>query len=65
MDGLMWLANQPPATLDPLVHAGVVSFAFVFIHPFGDGNGRVGRLAAARTGSGCGAGPPARRPRRR
>lgn len=43
MDGLMRLANQPPATLDPLVHAGVVSFAFVFIHPFMDGNGRLSR----------------------
>lgn len=44
MDGLMRLANQPPATLDPLVHAAVVSFAFVFIHPFMDGNGRLSRF---------------------
>ena len=43
MEGLIRLANQPPATLDPLVHAGVVSFAFVFIHPFMDGNGRLSR----------------------
>lgn len=44
MDGLMRLANHPPATLDPLVHAAMVSFAFVFIHPFMDGNGRLSRF---------------------
>jgi hypothetical protein len=43
MEGLMRLANQQPNTLDPLVHAAVVSFAFVFIHPFMDGNGRLSR----------------------
>lgn len=44
MHGLMHLANQRPATLDALVHAAVVSFAFVFIHPFMDGNGRLSRF---------------------
>ncbi|MCA3239554.1 MAG: Fic family protein [Curvibacter sp.] len=44
MDGLMRLANRPPAMLDSLVHAAVVSFAFVFIHPFMDGNGRLSRF---------------------
>lgn len=44
MDGLMRLANQRPPTLDALVHAAVVSFAFVFIHPFMDGNGRLSRF---------------------
>jgi Fic family protein len=44
MDGLMRLANRPPATVDPLVHAAIVSFAFVFIHPFMDGNGRLSRF---------------------
>lgn len=34
------LAEDP---LDPVVSAAVSSFAFVFIHPFGDGNGRVHR----------------------
>lgn len=43
MNGLMRLANQRAAELDPLVHAAVVSFAFVFIHPFMDGNGRLSR----------------------
>lgn len=44
MEGLMRLANHPSATLDPLVHAAMVSFAFVFIHPFMDGNGRLSRF---------------------
>lgn len=44
MDGLMNLSNQRPAGVDALVHAAVVSFAFVFIHPFMDGNGRLSRF---------------------
>lgn len=44
MGGLMALANQRPPMLDALVHAAVVSFAFVFIHPFMDGNGRLSRF---------------------
>lgn len=44
MTGLIRLANQRPAQLDALVHAAVVSFAFVFIHPFMDGNGRLSRF---------------------
>ncbi len=44
MQGLMRLANQRPPDLDALVHAAVVSFAFVFIHPFMDGNGRLSRF---------------------
>ncbi len=44
MSALMRLANQRPAALDALVHAAVVSFAFVFIHPFMDGNGRLSRF---------------------
>lgn len=44
MHGLMRLANRRAAGLDPLVHAAVVSFAFVLIHPFMDGNGRLSRF---------------------
>ena len=44
MDGLMDLANRKPQELDPLVHAAIVSFGFVFIHPFMDGNGRLSRF---------------------
>jgi hypothetical protein len=43
MEQLMALSNQRPAGLDPLAHAGLVSFAFVFLHPFMDGNGRLSR----------------------
>ena len=44
MEHLIQLANQPPADLDPLLLASVVSFGFVFIHPFMDGNGRLSRF---------------------
>jgi hypothetical protein len=44
MDALLHLANRPPAGLDPLILAGVVSFGFVFNHPFMDLNGRLSRF---------------------
>jgi hypothetical protein len=46
MDQLMAFANEPSDAigLDPLVHAALVSFGFVFIHPFMDGNGRLSRF---------------------
>src|SRR5690554_3028111 len=44
MDCLMELANQPPDEVDPLVLASIVSFVFVFVHPFMDGNGRLSRF---------------------
>ncbi|HAU56861.1 MAG TPA: cell filamentation protein Fic [Comamonadaceae bacterium] len=44
MEQLMALSNRRPAGLDPLAHAGLVSFAFVFLHPFMDGNGRLSRF---------------------
>ncbi|MDP3522587.1 MAG: Fic family protein [Hydrogenophaga sp.] len=44
MNGLMHVANHRPERLDAVVHAAVVSFAFVFIHPFMDGNGRLSRF---------------------
>lgn len=44
MAQLMDLANAPLAELDPLLHASLVSFGFVFIHPFMDGNGRLSRF---------------------
>lgn len=42
MEGLRVLAGRV-AALDPVVAVALVSFAFVFIHPFGDGNGRIHR----------------------
>jgi hypothetical protein len=44
MKQLMLLANQPPKGVDPLVLASLISFGFVFIHPFMDGNGRLSRF---------------------
>lgn len=43
MDALMDFANAADH-IDPLLKAFVVSFAFVFIHPFMDGNGRLSRF---------------------
>ena len=44
MGRLMEFCNQPPRGLDKLIHAAVVSFGFVFLHPFMDGNGRLSRF---------------------
>ncbi|MGA9525146.1 MAG: Fic family protein [Myxococcaceae bacterium] len=45
MDGLLeCLARLDEAQIDPVVQAAVISFGFVFIHPFSDGNGRLHRL---------------------
>lgn len=46
MQGLIELAERfraQPASVDPVVAAAIVSFGFVFIHPFMDGNGRLHR----------------------
>ncbi|MDZ4349378.1 MAG: Fic family protein [Xanthomonadaceae bacterium] len=44
MDGLMRFANVIARDCDPMVAAACVSFGFVFIHPFMDGNGRLSRF---------------------
>lgn len=44
MESLMRFANKAPTHVDPLVVAGIVSFGFVFLHPFMDGNGRLSRF---------------------
>jgi hypothetical protein len=31
-------------TIDPVIHASLVGFGFVYIHPFADGNGRMHRF---------------------
>lgn len=46
MDGLMRMANAQQGDVPPLIKAALVSFGFVFMHPFMDGNGRVSRLLA-------------------
>jgi hypothetical protein len=44
MGELLSFANDLPPEADSLVCAAVVSFAFVYIHPFMDGNGRLSRF---------------------
>jgi Fic family protein len=44
MQDLLEFANEAPKQQDPLVCASIVSFAFVFLHPFMDGNGRLSRF---------------------
>lgn len=44
MGQLMSLGNDAPMRIDPLVAAGIISFGFVFLHPFMDGNGRLSRF---------------------
>ncbi len=44
MESLMRFANDAPSQIDPLIAAGIISFGFVFLHPFMDGNGRLSRF---------------------
>jgi hypothetical protein len=44
MTELMVLAGSAPKAIDPVVAASIISFGFVFIHPFMDGNGRLSRF---------------------
>lgn len=44
MDGLISFANGMARVVEPIVAASVISFGFVFIHPFMDGNGRLSRF---------------------
>ena len=44
MQDLIALANDAPRKIDPVIAASIISFGFVFIHPFMDGNGRLSRF---------------------
>jgi hypothetical protein len=43
MDGLIAFDHAAERDLDPVIAAAVLSFGFVYIHPFADGNGRIHR----------------------
>lgn len=44
MAELMAMGNTLPKEVDPVVAGSILSFGFVFIHPFMDGNGRLSRF---------------------
>lgn len=44
MEAWMGFANDGARSVDALIAAAVVSFGFVYIHPFMDGNGRLSRF---------------------
>ncbi len=44
MDGLESFINEEHTTIPPLIATGLSHYQFETIHPFGDGNGRVGRM---------------------
>lgn len=44
MDSIMDLLNHPPLNASPIIIGALTSFAFVFAHPFTDGNGRLSRF---------------------
>ncbi len=51
-----WFTKTAPGgeeVLPPLTRAGIVHLYFVCIHPFEDGNGRIGRAVAEKSLSGC------------
>lgn len=43
-DLLVWMAHDHAEAIDPVVAAGMAHYQFETLHPFNDGNGRLGRL---------------------
>ncbi len=49
IEDMIVFADGTPPDLDPLAHAAVIHAQFEAIHPYGDGNGRLGRVLIGRT----------------
>lgn len=49
MEELVHFANDAPSQINPLIAAGIISFGFVLLHPFMDGNGRLSRFLVHQT----------------
>ena len=49
MEDLVTFANDTPEDFDPVSHAAIIHAQFEAIHPYGDGNGRLGRVLVNRT----------------
>ena len=58
MDSWIAMTERIGGGVDPVVAAAVASFAFVFIHPFDDGNGRIHRFLVHHMLAKRGYGPP-------
>ena len=48
MGDLLRFADAGPVGMDPITHAAVLHAQFELIHPYGDGNGRLGRILISR-----------------
>ena len=49
VEDLIRFADGNPPDMDPVSHAAVIHAQFEAIHPYGDGNGRLGRVLIGRT----------------
>ncbi|MFW6209466.1 MAG: Fic family protein [Spirochaetota bacterium] len=58
VDGLIKFNRQVHGQLDPVVAAACLSFGFVYVHPFEDGNGRIHRFLIHHVLAQAGYNPP-------